>query len=59
MQSVTVASVSQSNIVTCSRGVKLCADKHISECTKSSWDLIVCPGGNDISLLLHIIYEVN
>ena len=55
MQSVTVASVSQSNIVTCSRGVKLCADKHISECTKSSWDLIVCPGGNDITLL-QILY---
>jgi 4-methyl-5(b-hydroxyethyl)-thiazole monophosphate biosynthesis len=32
-------------IVTCSRGVKLCADKHIIHCTNEDWDLIACPGG--------------
>ena len=31
--------------VTCSRGVKLVADKAIADCAAEDWDLIVCPGG--------------
>jgi 4-methyl-5(b-hydroxyethyl)-thiazole monophosphate biosynthesis len=42
--SVTVASVGQIQI-TASRGVKLAADKLISECIDESFDLIVLPGG--------------
>lgn len=43
---VTVASVS-SNIlsITCSRGVKIVADKLIEECMDENYDLIACPGG--------------
>lgn len=32
-------------IVTCSRGLKLCADKFISDCKGHEWDMIVLPGG--------------
>lgn len=42
---VTLASVSNNLQVTCSRGVKLVADKFIQECVNDSWDLVVCPGG--------------
>jgi protein deglycase len=44
---VTVASVmpEQRLEVTCSRGVKLVADRAIKECAAAEWDLIVCPGG--------------
>lgn len=42
---VTTASVSSNLQVTCSRGVKLVADKFINECVNESWDLIVLPGG--------------
>lgn len=31
--------------VTCSRGVKLVADKGIDDCLGEEWDLIACPGG--------------
>jgi len=31
--------------VTCSRGVKLVADKGIDDCLEQEWDLIACPGG--------------
>lgn len=31
--------------VTCSRGVKVVADKAITDCAGEEWDLIVCPGG--------------
>lgn len=31
--------------VTCSRGVKLVADKAIQACAAEEWDLVVCPGG--------------
>lgn len=31
--------------MTCSRGVKLVADKAIGDCVSEEWDLIVCPGG--------------
>eukprot|EP00624_Nannochloropsis_granulata_P004678 evm.model.NODE_3360_length_4868_cov_47.886810.1 len=31
--------------VTCSRGVKLVADKGIDDCLEEEWDLIACPGG--------------
>lgn len=31
--------------VTCSRGVKIVADKAIAECAAEEWDLVVCPGG--------------
>jgi DJ-1/PfpI family len=37
---VTVASVSSSLQVTCSRGVKLVADRLITDCTSSDWDLM-------------------
>lgn len=40
-----MASVSPHLIVTCSRGLKMCADKLISECQGQEWDMIVCPGG--------------
>lgn len=56
--SVTVASVMPSTAsssststdvskhqVTCSRGVKLVADKGIDDCLGEEWDLIACPGG--------------
>ena len=42
---VTVASVAPHLVVTCSRGLKLCADKSISDCKSHDWDMIVCPGG--------------
>lgn len=42
--SVTVASACQLEI-TASRGVKLIADKQISDCTDKQYDLIVLPGG--------------
>jgi len=43
---VTVASVHPHLVVTCSRGLKLCADKYISDCKgHMEWDMIVCPGG--------------
>ncbi len=42
---VTVASVGQKLSVTCSRGVKLLADRLIQDCIEEKWDLIVCPGG--------------
>ena len=41
---VTVASVDQLNI-TCSRKIKLTADKLISECVDETFDLIALPGG--------------
>jgi protein deglycase len=41
---VTVASVSNLQI-TASRGVKIVADKLISQCVDLDWDLIVLPGG--------------
>lgn len=41
---VTVASVGNMQI-TASRGVKLVADKRISECVDNTYDLIVLPGG--------------
>ena len=41
---VTVASVNQEQ-VTASRGVKLVADKLISECVDNAYDLIALPGG--------------
>lgn len=42
---VTLASVSPTLQVTCSRGIKLVADCMISECANKEWDMIVCPGG--------------
>lgn len=42
---VTVASVEQQCEVTCSRGVKLVADRLIDECTGVTYDLIALPGG--------------
>jgi 4-methyl-5(b-hydroxyethyl)-thiazole monophosphate biosynthesis len=42
--SVTVAAVDQLEI-TASRGIKLVADKHISDCTDKQYDLIALPGG--------------
>jgi SNF2 family DNA or RNA helicase len=42
---VVTASVGNSLQVTCSRGVKILADKFIQECINESWDLVVCPGG--------------
>ena len=43
---VTVASAEAGQLqVVCSRGVKLCADLFIQDCSSHSWDLIVCPGG--------------
>jgi 4-methyl-5(b-hydroxyethyl)-thiazole monophosphate biosynthesis len=44
--SVTVASVEENSLqVTCSRGIKLVADKFMHECAADEWDMIVCPGG--------------
>ena len=40
---VTVASVSDELTVTCSRNVKLVADKRISDCAHSEYDLIALP----------------
>eukprot|EP00210_Caulerpa_lentillifera_P007349 g7025.t1 len=42
---VTVASVEDQLEVTCSRGVKLVADKSIQDCSLESYDLIALPGG--------------
>ena len=50
--SVTTASVGSLQVV-CSRGVKLVADKLISECTSTSFDLIVLPGGMPGATNLH------
>ena len=41
---VTVASVGDLQI-TASRGVKIVADRLISECVEQDWDLVVLPGG--------------
>ena len=41
--SVTVASVEDSLTVTCSRSVKLTADKGIQDCAASEYDLICLP----------------
>ena len=57
--SVTIASIHNNNddnnnindsyidrkIVICSRGVRIQANKFISDCIDIDWDLIVCPGG--------------
>jgi protein deglycase len=42
---VTVASVETVRDITCSRGVKIMADRVINECTHESYDLIALPGG--------------
>uniref|UniRef100_A0A6S9E808 DJ-1/PfpI domain-containing protein n=1 Tax=Heterosigma akashiwo TaxID=2829 RepID=A0A6S9E808_HETAK len=42
---VTVASVSPELQVTCSRGVKLVADKSIADAAGETYDAIACPGG--------------
>lgn len=42
---VTLASVMPNINVVCSRGVKITADRLISECVAEEWDMIVCPGG--------------
>ncbi|MBF0240041.1 MAG: DJ-1/PfpI family protein [SAR324 cluster bacterium] len=42
---VTVASVGKSLQITASRGVRMVADQHISDCQKTVYDLIVLPGG--------------
>lgn len=43
---VTVASVEPSSLeITCSRGVKILADKLIDDCTAEHFDLIALPGG--------------
>lgn len=42
---VTVASVEADLVVTMSRGVKIVADKKISECVSAEWDVVVIPGG--------------
>lgn len=42
---MTVASVEPELTVTCSRRVRLVADKPIQECMADSWDLIALPGG--------------
>jgi 4-methyl-5(b-hydroxyethyl)-thiazole monophosphate biosynthesis len=42
---VTVASVEAVRDITCSRGVKIMADRVINECTYESYDLIALPGG--------------
>ena len=52
--SVTIASIHNNNdddnnsdrkVVICSRGVRIQANKFISDCIDIDWDLIVCPGG--------------
>ena len=50
--SVTTASVGSLQVV-CSRGVKLVADKLIGECTSTTYDLIVLPGGMPGATNLH------
>ena len=42
---VTTASVGSNLQVTCSRGIKIVADKFIQDCVGDPWDLVVCPGG--------------
>lgn len=42
---VTVASVEAELEITASRGVRIVAEKAISECVESTYDLIVLPGG--------------
>jgi 4-methyl-5(b-hydroxyethyl)-thiazole monophosphate biosynthesis len=42
---VTVASVEDDRVVTCSRGVKVVADKLITDVAGDEYDLIACPGG--------------
>ena len=42
---VTLASVSDSLLVTCSRGVKLVADALIKDVADDKWDLVALPGG--------------
>ncbi|XP_012258211.2 protein dj-1beta [Athalia rosae] len=43
---VTVASVGNSNIVTCSRGVKIQSDETLSDATKGkTYDVVILPGG--------------
>ena len=61
---VTVASVSNSLSVVCSRGIKLTGDCYIRDCADKSWDLIVCPGGmpgaqhlSDCPILTHLLKE--
>lgn len=40
---VTVGSVESTHEVTCSRGVKIVADKLIDECSTESYDLVALP----------------
>ena len=43
---VTIASVEPGSLtVTCSRGIKIVADKAIEDCEGTEWDMVVCPGG--------------
>lgn len=42
---VTVASVEESLTITASRGVRIVADRLLSECAAETWDLIALPGG--------------
>lgn len=45
MPSASTATLPSPWQVTCSRGVKLVADKGIDDCLGEEWDLIACPGG--------------
>eukprot|EP00877_Chromochloris_zofingiensis_P005234 jgi/Chrzof1/14711/Cz09g13020.t1 len=61
---VTVASVEEQLQVTCSQGVKVVADKLISEAGKETYDLVALPGGmpgaerlRDSSDLNHIVQQ--
>ena len=59
---VTVASVHDELQITASRGVRLVADKLLSQCSEEDFDLIVLPGGlpgaehlRDCKLLTHLL----
>ncbi len=42
---VTVASIEAELQVTASRGIRLVADRLLTDCTEATWDLIALPGG--------------
>lgn len=66
---VVVGSVMPDLEVTCSRGVKLVANRFIKDCLQQNWDMIVLPGGmpgavhlsecEDLTRLLHAQLESN
>jgi 4-methyl-5(b-hydroxyethyl)-thiazole monophosphate biosynthesis len=55
---VTVASVEDSLEVTCSRGVKIVADKLMKDAAAGSYDLIACPVSSGIPCAAYACWQL-